>query len=242
VKIGNTPIEVLRIAPLPYAGAKRKNNPFKQVQKKEDETEDEFNKRLSAAIIDTVKDAALVVSMIAGSMHNGMTLIEHERPFDFVLEEEPDLPILSGREILPTKVFLAAMEEINGFWFGLFDFIRAHHKGPFIHIESPPPMLEDHIRKHPKSFADDIARVGVSPASIRYKSWRLHSKLHQIVMADLGGYFLPVPPESQDENGFLFSHLAAEDPIHGSPAYGELIYQQLVPIIDHLANDTKFAA
>src|SRR2546430_12243633 len=68
---------------------------------------------LCAAIRDEIKKSEgcdLIFSCIGGNDHNVFGLVEHPQPFDFVLEERPELPLCLGRECIPTQIVSAALE------------------------------------------------------------------------------------------------------------------------------------
>jgi hypothetical protein len=98
-----------------------------------------------------------------------------------------------------------------------------------IQIESPPPLADDgRIAALADGYFRErgIATLGVAPAPLRYKMWRLHSRIVADTCTELGLRYLPVPPETQDERGFLLPELAG-DATHGNEAYGEAIIRAL---------------
>jgi hypothetical protein len=61
---------------------------------------------------------------------------------------------------------------------------------------------------------------------LRYKIWRLHSRIVAERCSELGIAFLPAPRETQDAQGFLRPEFAG-DATHGNEAYGEAVIRQL---------------
>ena len=101
--------------------------------------------------------------------------------------------------------------------------------GKLIQLESPPPLADSGtIATQADAYFKDrgIGDLGVAPAGLRYKMWRLHSRIVADYCAELGVRFLPVPCETQDDNGFLLPHFAG-DATHGNAAYGEAVIRAL---------------
>jgi hypothetical protein len=101
--------------------------------------------------------------------------------------------------------------------------------GRLVHIESPPPIpSEEHIREHPGIFHDKIEECGVSPAMLRYKFWRLHSRLYREACAALGVEFLTVPEAMRDDAGMMIEAAWNPDPTHGNALYGGAVIGKLL--------------
>ena len=96
-------------------------------------------------------------------------------------------------------------------------------------IESPPPIRDDRFiaAAADRYFRDTaIAELGVAPAGLRFRLWRLASRLFRTEVERLGCLFLAVPAEVKDEEGFLLPELAA-DATHGNAAYADLLIEAL---------------
>ncbi|MGC6331250.1 hypothetical protein [Rhizorhabdus sp. FW153] len=189
-----------------------------------------FSPALEEAIRDQIaRHDPIRASVSGGNVHNGFALIRHPRPFDFLLSTEAGPPLDSAAEPIIEAMMQTALESA-------LDHDRARLReiarimGPgVIQIESPPPLADD---ARIAALADGyfrergIAAQGVAPAPLRYKMWRLHSRIVAGYCADLGLRYLPVPAETQDGEGFLRSELAG-DATHGNEAYGEAIIRAL---------------
>lgn len=242
IVIGGIPVGALSIHSTAIPPNAINPFPIERIIRGPDQSLDDFSPQIYEAIARIVTGATLVVSLIGGNTHNILSLVEHDRPFDFALEDEPSPPLLPGREIIPGRLFHAAMEAMDVYWLNVMRSLRHHYAGPLVHVESPPPIRDaGHIAKHAGPLADEIARRGVAPASLRYKAWRLHSKIYTLTMAELGGFILPAPPESQDADGFLLSSLTRNDPFHANEAYGALVAKQLALVIDRFVPKWKVA-
>lgn len=190
---------------------------------------DHFTPALEAAIRDQIaRNAPLVVSASGGNVHNGFALIRHPRPYDFLLSGEDGPPLDPQAEPLTEAQLRAALEA------GLVrDRLRLRDirriAGEAIQLESPPPVADSgYIAAQAEAYFKDrgLSDLGVAPAGLRYKIWRLHSRIVRDYCAELGMGFLPVPAETQDEQGFLRIAFAG-DATHGNAAYGEAVIRQL---------------
>lgn len=189
--------------------------------------------RFSPALLDTIRDQIdrhrpRVASVIGGNYHNALALVRHPRPFDFHLSGEPSPPLDPQAEPVPEALVRAALEA--GLARDRLRLTLLHAAiGPFVHLESPPPVRDDRfIAAAADAYfrARGIARDGVAPAAVRYRIWRLNSGLFRTMVEELGGTMLPVPPGVQDVDGFLRPDLAA-DATHGNAAYGEAMIRML---------------
>lgn len=189
--------------------------------------------RFTPVLVDTIRDqidrhAPLVASASGGNVHNGFALIRHPRPYDFLLSGEDGPPLDPDAEPVTEALVRAALES------GLArDRIRlreiARLGGDVVQLESPPPLADGAaIAAQADAYFRNrgIAELGVAPAGLRYKIWRLHSDIVAGYCRDLGMRFLPVPAEMQDEHGFLRPEFAG-DATHGNQAYGEAVIRAL---------------
>lgn len=188
-----------------------------------------FTPALEAAIRDQIaRNAPLVASASGGNVHNGFALIRHPRPYDFLLSEEDGPPLDPEAEPLTEAQVRAALEG------GLErDRLRLREirriAGEVVQLESPPPVADGgYIAAQADAYFKDrsLGDLGVAPAGLRYKIWRLHSRIVAGYCAELGIGFLPVPSETRDAQGFLRLDYAG-DATHGNEAYGEAVIRAL---------------
>ncbi len=178
-----------------------------------------------------------VISCIGGNDHTVFGLLNHPRPFDFTLASEPDLPLSPDAEILPARLVRATLRARMGISVQLLTALRARVPGALIHLEPPPPVPSAaHIRAHPGVFAGKMAELGVSPATLRYKLWRLHSAILADLFRDLGVTLLPVPADTQDADGMLLQDGWNPDPTHANAWYGARVLRDLAA---HLARNQE---
>lgn len=190
---------------------------------------DDFTPPLAEAVRDQIaRHRPLVASVMGGNFHNALALIRHPRPWDFRLSGEADLPPGDGTEPIPQALVRAALEEGLARDRARLTALRAV-AGPFVHIESPPPLRDDALVA---AGADayflerGLAPGAVAPASLRWRTWRLNGRLFREQAERLGCRFLPAPPETQDVDGFLVPAFAG-DSTHGNAAYGEAVIRAL---------------
>lgn len=164
----------------------------------------------------------LVVSTNGGNVHAVLALMRHERPFDFRLSGEPSPPLDPGAELLVESLVEATLaREMER------DIARLRALcglvGPMIHLESPPPVRDEaFIAAAADAYfvAAGVATRGVASAGLRYRMWRLASRLFRAEAEALGCTFRPVPVAARDEDGFLREAFAG-DATHGNARYGE---------------------
>lgn len=184
---------------------------------------DDFSPALTAAIGDQIaRHRPLVASAMGGNVHNAIGLLAHDRPFDFHLSGEPSPPLDPAAEPIAEALVTAAIQAAR-----VTDRRRlallAALAGPFVHLESPPPVADDAwVAARADAYFRDRGGVvpAIAPAALRHRIWRLHSRIVRAEVEALGGRFLPVPAAVLDAGGFLAPGFAG-DATHGNAAYGE---------------------
>ena len=172
-----------------------------------------------------------VFSAVGGSVHSVMAMVQHPRPFDFVLPSRPDLPMIEGAEVVPFAAIRRAMAGAVAEYLQIMRLVREQATGRVFHLEPPPP-LEDGgrvLQDVPWMFFPDLTRE-VAPASLRYKCWRLHSELLAAFCAEHGVELIPAPPEAMDGRGYLKpAHYL--DAMHVNASYGALVLRQMKRVL-----------
>ncbi|MHA3792057.1 hypothetical protein [Sphingomonas sp. YL-JM2C] len=190
--------------------------------------------RFAPALADAIREqidrhAPLVASASGGNVHNGFALIRHPRPYDFLLSDEDGPPLDPDAELVTEALVRAALEAgLERDRVRLREIRRIAGEG-VIQLESPPPLADGTIiaAQADAYFRNrGIAELGVAPAGLRYKIWRLHSRIVAGYCADLGLRFLPAPAGTRDARGFLRPEFAG-DATHGNQAYGEAVIRAL---------------
>ncbi len=172
----------------------------------------------------------IYVSMFGGNAHNALTLLEHPRPFDIMLPEKPDLPSIPGAELVPSDYIAAFLQRLAMVYIINAETLRKSTDRPVYHFESPPPLGDDafvtaHLEQY---FRDQTADTHpkIAPRLLRYKLWRLHSRIIKGASEARDIVFIDSPPEAQDENGFLRPEYYGTDSTHAGIGYAELVLKQ----------------
>jgi len=168
-----------------------------------------------------------VFSMVGGAAHVVLGFLVHPRRFDFVLPAEPELPLDQAAEVIPALAVQRILESQMGEALALMSLVRGLCRGRMFQVEPPPPCAapERISADIPWDLYPDRCRE-VSPGSLRYKLWRLHSQILSDWCAGTGVDLLPVPAGTTDAEGFLREPYSG-DGVHGNERYGALVLDQL---------------
>lgn len=168
-----------------------------------------------------------VFSMIGGGAHGVLGVLVHPRRFDFVLPEQPLLPLDPAAEILPALAVRRVLESLMADYLALMLQVRQLCVGPMFHVEPPPPYA-DAARMHadmPWGMFPGMCHE-ISPAHFRYKLWRMHSRIVEDWCLAASVTFMACPAASVDAAGFLLDQYYG-DGAHASDRYGELVLTQM---------------
>lgn len=193
---------------------------------------DALHPALQAEVLRLNAEADAVYVSVGGTAHCVLGLLEHPRPFDFVLEGDPAVPLLPGREPLPGGVVRAALTHTSLFRHqrALRRFLPALLMRPIAHIESPPPPPDGPLlMANLGGYGRKMTSAGVAPAPLRRKLWRLHSQLVADDCAEAGIEFVGTPPAVHDAEGYLRAEaLLHGNPTHANAWYGRHLIEQIV--------------
>lgn len=170
-------------------------------------------------------------SRLGGNEHNILGLVRYPRAFDVILPEQPDLPLDANAELLTYGYVAEAMRRhvLMQRYLAILKRMRDSVNAPLYHIESPPPKRDDRfIRDHLDPLLQRAVDNGQEPPDIvsqhlRFKLWRIHSRLVQEECQKLNVGYLLTPPEVMDDMGFLRPEGYASDATHGNAWYGAQI-------------------
>lgn len=170
----------------------------------------------------------IYISMFGGNAHNALTLLEHPRPFDFILPERPNLPVEPGREFVTSGYINAFLKKMAALALLNMASLKNSVSDRIYHFESPPPVgdnrfILDNLEGY---FIEQSNSPRIAPIYLRYKLWRMHSILVSGFCAQAGIEFLPSPPECLDAAGFL-KREHGRDSTHAGASYGGLILTDL---------------
>jgi hypothetical protein len=196
----------------------------------------EFTREFARYVSGKAADADIIFLYVASNAHQIFGLVNHSVPFDFVLEEAPDLALQPEHEIVPSRLVREAMANQGGFpesirMLRAFD---AFFRDRIIVNCALPPIIPSrtHIEKYSGPFREPIEKNGVAPELVRYKIWRLHSTMLEEECEKLGIKTIPVPSSMIDENGFLAEAAWNPDATHTNERYGIKVIEQLAQLHD----------
>ena len=172
-----------------------------------------------------------------GNQH-AMQLFASDPAFDFVLSDQPELPVVKDSIIIPEQMlrekFSPTLDELEVLLGNLAD---AGRHGVVICGTPPPKGDVTAIRanlKREKYFAERLAALGSSADSIPlispvvlYKMWRLIQNMLQELAYRRQVQFAPVPVETQTPDGFLRSEFWSSDVTHANRDFGRLFLRHL---------------
>src|SRR4029078_4023590 len=103
---------------------------------------------------------------------------------------------------------------------------------PVVHLAAPPIKADEAwIYANSNKYRGNIVRdVGLTPAPVRAKLWRLEMDAIRTVVAKWGIGFVPVPLDSLDADGFLRRDFYGQDVTHANSDYGRLVLRDLLGV------------
>lgn len=187
--------------------------------------------RFSTAIERQLREhSGPVFSMIGGAAHVVLGLLVHPRRFDFVLPSHPQLALDPDAELIPSLGVQRALESEMSEHLALMSLVRGFCTGRMFHVEPPPPCADAKwISANVRWKLLPNRRREISPSSLRYKLWRLHSQLLSRWCADAGVDLLPVPAGTTDADGFMREPFLS-DGVHANERYGALVFEQMTSL------------
>jgi hypothetical protein len=178
-----------------------------------------------------------VVSFVGGVKHISIALRPVRRtgepPFDFILPEEPELPLQEGTELIPHDAVREVLLRTTMRFRVLLEKIAQSTQAPVFQVESPPPpperLMKAWFGSRHRHRGPDSGHFDLPMPLVRYKLWRLNSQLVREHSAELGVTFVEHPPEAVDSDGFLREELV-RNYTHANQDYGQLVVNQLAAL------------
>lgn len=201
---------------------------FRLREIKRSKTEGWFDRevRQGLAAVISAERADHIFCFIGGGAPAVVGLMQHPRPFDFILPDRPDLAIDGGAEVIPYEAMYAVMEKM----------VRKHFKmlrrllqlrTKLIQVETPPPIADSgYLRDLASRHNREINIYGVSSPRLRYKIWFLHSRVFEEFCTKRNIIYIKNPANIFDDNGFL-DHKYWGDFVHGNKHYGVALLRHL---------------
>ncbi len=200
-----------------------------------------YNSLIKDAINECVGDQSdcFILAALWGNEHFFLSAFNNPRPFDFVLPMDPTRELLKGVDVIPYDLMHSLLNEICSAHYDIVQFLKSFIAFPIILPSAPPPVEDVLSIQGGTSDAKLDAKVrelGVAPASLRYKFWRLCEEIYRNYCQSKGISFLPMPCETVDANGFRRPEYCGADWLHASTSYGELVLQQIDATLVQLNN------
>lgn len=194
----------------------------------------EFSPGFIAAVRDTVAahKGAPLVCFWSSKLYVMNTMVQPDRPFDFVMPDAPDYPADPDRELVPYDIVARYVRRNTRPSACMLRLIRRFHDGPLYVVSPPPPMRDlDRIMAclstiMSESLRRRAERRGIPPIGVRMKFWRLTMRAVRDDAWATGGVFLDPPGASMDADGFLSLGLES-DAAHGNAQYGAMLLDQI---------------
>lgn len=199
-----------------------------------------FNEALKADLARAIEARGLKAILVSAwsNQHFIFSCFNNPEPLDFIPpgEEFEDVPDQS--RIVPFDVIYARVKQACAAHLLLLSHIRSLTEAPIVLPSAPPPI--DDVLAIPGGtsssyFDDKVRELGVAPASLRRKFWRLCEAIFREACEQQGITFIAAPPETFDEHGFRRREYWSADWLHANAEYGELVLCQ----IDNLLSQIK---
>lgn len=197
-----------------------------------------IRQELSERVAKEAGSKCLVLAALWGNEHFFMSAFNNPRPFDFALPKEPQRELSKTAEVIPYDLMYSLLNEICAAHYGLVSFLKGFMNWPIVAVSAPPPV--DDVLSIAGGTSDPrldekVKELGVAPASLRYKFWRVCEEIHRQKSVDQGAAFLSVPTGTADGAGFRKREYYGTDWLHASVTYGELVLSQVDEILakDH---------
>jgi hypothetical protein len=174
-----------------------------------------------------------IILSLGGNEHNVLSILQLYEKYDFILGEEPDLPLTAGAEIYPEAMARETLRDWMSDALDLLLAFRRESQAPMAQVAPPPPLPKAHILAHPGDLLPDATvRTKISPDILRYKMWRLACGLYRETCQKAGIGYIRTPADMIDENGMLAEPYWGADATHANEAFGRRMIEEA---LQHLA-------
>lgn len=188
----------------------------------------------SLAVAGALEPTDILAITWFGTYHNIFGLLQHEQPFDF-FEPGGDENISPDIDIIPYAVLHDQFASMLKKDKSLGRMVKSS-KAKTILLATPPVKGDnDFIKGRTKKYRGSlIAEVGITPAPVRAKLWRLEMRCIEAHCTAVGISFLRAPADSFDPDGFLRPDLYGSDATHANEKYGAMVIDQLRTTVNHV--------
>lgn len=170
-----------------------------------------------------------ILASMGGNEHNVLSVQQASPRFDFVLGENPGLPLDRSAEILTESLVRETLRSWMREKTDVLGALRAATALPIYQVEPPPPLPRAHVLAYPKElFRSIVDRRTMAPDILRYKMWRAQCSVYREICADCGVEYVATPPQTIDGTGMLAGPWCGPDATHANEAFGELMVREVL--------------
>lgn len=189
------------------------------------------NPRLAEII--AKEEAAFGLLSVGGNEHIAMSVAQPREPLDFVLGENPDLPLAERALIVPEAGIRETMREKMASTLATLSALRRATAIPLFCLEPPPPLPDARVLAYPKEFfRKAVDRAKLSSELFRYKMWRVQSGLYRTACARESIEFVHVPERFVSPPGVLAEDAWGADASHANPLFGEAMVRKAMEMME----------
>lgn len=170
---------------------------------------------------------------VGGNEHIAMSVVRPREPIDFVLGENPDLPLADAATVVPEAAIRETMREKMAPTLNTLTALRREISAPLFCLEPPPPLPDSRVLAYPKEFfRKAVDRGKLSTELFRYKMWRVQNGLYRAVCAKENIAFVGVPERFVTSPGVLAEEAWGADASHANPLFGEAMVGKAIELME----------
>lgn len=174
----------------------------------------------------------ILVSILAGNVHNALGLIQQKQTYDVIIPSRPDLTASTGARVVPIEQVLAHFRQHYRPFVDFLKLVTKLSQPEKVYWAEPPAPIEstDHISSNMDQWFKSnysVSDLVPAPAQLRYKLWLLNRIALEEAAAEGGWTVITCPSTTLDGNGFLTRKAWAGDATHGSAWYGEELLKKI---------------
>lgn len=179
------------------------------------------------------ENASFGLLSVGGNEHVALSVAQPRERLDFILGENPDLPLAEGAAVLPEAAIRETLREKMTSTLTTLLALRRATSMPLYCLEPPPPLPDLRILAYPKEFfRKAIGRDKLSTELFRYKMWRVQSGLYQNLCAKENIEFISVPERFIFSPGVLAEEAWGADATHANPLFGEAMMRKAMAMME----------
>jgi hypothetical protein len=190
-----------------------------------------INPRLADII--AKEDATLGLLCVGGNEHIALSVLQPREPLDFILGENPDLPLAAGAAIVPEAAIRETVRERMATTIATLSALRRATSIPLFCLEPPPPLPDARVLAYPKEFfRKAVDRAKLSSELFRYKIWRVQSAVYRSACAKEKIEFVSAPERFISAPGVLAEEAWGADASHANPLFGEAMVRKAIELME----------